>query len=452
MRPSIILRRSLLALVSLLALAAAGLVPAVAPAPAAHAATSALSAPSPKDFGAIPVGRVTEADVQVTNTGASQLQLEVTGGVIVQSNAGGLFDFFAGPAVTPAPTSCVSVQGIAAPLAPHGSCTLGIYFLPTHFGLRATMMTIADSMGGTLTLTLSGAGDAGYYLAGSQAEFATFGLAVHDFESSGMALNRPVVGMAATPSGDGFWLDATDGGVFTFGDAGFFGSTGNIRLNQPVVGMAATPTGHGYWLVASDGGIFTFGDAGFFGSTGNIRLNQPIVGMAATPTGHGYWLVASDGGIFTFGDAGFFGSTGNIRLNQPVVGMAPTPSGDGYWLVASDGGIFTFGDAGFFGSTGNIRLNLPIVGMAASPTGQGYWLVASDGGIFTFNVPFEGSLGGLGIGDVIGMALTTAPLPPELLMAPATAAMSSSARTAGLLDEVQSGTIPLLRPTSVVHR
>jgi hypothetical protein len=35
---------------------------------------------------------------------------------------------------------------------------------------------------------------------------------------------------------------------------------------MPIVGMAATPTGKGYWLVASDGGIFTFGDAVFFGS------------------------------------------------------------------------------------------------------------------------------------------------------------------------------------------
>ena len=33
------------------------------------------------------------------------------------------------------------------------------------------------------------------------------------------------------------------------------------HLNRPIVGMAATPDGKGYWLVASDGGIFAFGDA-----------------------------------------------------------------------------------------------------------------------------------------------------------------------------------------------
>ena len=40
------------------------------------------------------------------------------------------------------------------------------------------------------------------------------------------------------------------------------------RLNQPIVGMAPTPSGNGYWLVARDGGVFCFGDAKFYGSTG----------------------------------------------------------------------------------------------------------------------------------------------------------------------------------------
>ena len=89
---------------------------------------------------------------------------------------------------------------------------------------------------------------------------------------------------------------ATDGGIFAFGDAAFHGSTGAMRLNKPIVGMAATPSGAGYWLVASDGGIFAFGDAVFHGSTGGIPLNRPIVGMAATPSGHGYWMVAPTAG------------------------------------------------------------------------------------------------------------------------------------------------------------
>jgi peptidoglycan hydrolase-like protein with peptidoglycan-binding domain len=213
--------------------------------------------------------------------------------------------------------------------------------------------------------------------------------------SSGLQLNKPDVGMAATPSGQGYWIVASDGGIFSFGDATFYGSTGAIALNKPIVGMAATPSGLGYWLVASDGGIFSFGDASFYGSTGAIALNKPIVGMAATPSGLGYWLVASDGGIFSFGDAAFYGSTGAIRLNKPIVGMAPAPGGIGYWLVASDGGIFAFGTAQFEGSTGGTHLNAPIIGMVATHSGQGYWLAASDGGVFGFgDAPYEGSMGG----------------------------------------------------------
>jgi hypothetical protein len=90
--------------------------------------------------------------------------------------------------------------------------------------------------------------------------------------------------------------------------------------------MAATPTGQGYWLVASDGGIFSFGDAAFYGSVGGNPAVKPVVGMAATPSGQGYWLAGSDGGIFSFGDATFFGSAGNLHLRAPVVGIVGVPN------------------------------------------------------------------------------------------------------------------------------
>ena len=246
----------------------------------------------------------------------------------------------------------------------------------------------------------------GYWMAASDGGVFNFGVTQYWGSTGGMHLNRPIVGMGVTITGNGYWLVASDGGIFSFGqDARFLGSTGAIHLNQPIVGMSVTPTGKGYWLVASDGGIFAFGDARYFGSTGNIHLNRPIVGMSVTPSGKGYWLVASDGGIFAFGDARFLGSTGAIRLNRPIVGMTTTAGGTGYWLVASDGGIFAFGDARFYGSTGNIHLNRPIVGMASSPTGRGYWMVASDGGIFSFgDAIFYGSTGTIHLNQpIIGM-------------------------------------------------
>jgi hypothetical protein len=140
---------------------------------------------------------------------------------------------------------------------------------------------------------------------------------------AGLKLNQPIVGMTTPPDGGlGFWLVATDGGIFSYGTAAFHGSTGAISLNKPIVGMAATVSGQGNWLVASDGGVFAFGDAAFFGSTGDIRLNQPIVGMAPTPSGAGYWLVAADGGVFAFGDAAFFGSAAATPIASPAVAVA----------------------------------------------------------------------------------------------------------------------------------
>jgi len=198
-------------------------------------------------------------------------------------------------------------------------------------------------------------------------------------DASSLALNAPIVDIAATPSGKGYWLLGSDGGIFGFGDAAFHGSTGGAKLNRPVVAMAATPSGKGYWLLASDGGIFSFGDAAFHGSTGNLALNRPVVAMAPTATGHGYWLAASDGGIFSFGDATFHGSTGDLDLNRPIVAMAPTATGRGYWLAASDGGIFGFGDAAFRGSTAGYPLVHPVAGMARTGDGRGYWLVEADG-------------------------------------------------------------------------
>ena len=213
-------------------------------------------------------------------------------------------------------------------------------------------------------------------------------------------LPTPLLGLG------GYRLVASDGGIFSFGDLGFLGSTGGTTLDKPVVGMASTPSRNGYWLVAADGGIFAFGDATFRGSTGGVALDQPIVGMESTATGNGYWLVAADGGIFAFGDAAFLGSTGGTPLDKPVVGMERTVTGAGYWLVASDGGIFAFGDAAFLGSTGGTPLDKPVVGMARTFSGAGYWLAASDGGIFNFgNATFLGSVGGTPLArPIVGLA------------------------------------------------
>ncbi len=191
-----------------------------------------------------------------------------------------------------------------------------------------------------------------------------------------MALLAGIVGAGAWPP-DAAPASGPSPSVFAFGAAGFHGSPAATALAHPVVGIAGTATGHGYWLVASDGGIFTYGDARFYGSTGALHLNAPIVGITATPTGHGYWLVASDGGIFTYGHAGFYGASGPSPSGQPIVGLASSPTGRGYWIVGRDGHVFARGDARVEGSVPAPAMAYQsIVGIAATRRSSGFWLAA----------------------------------------------------------------------------
>jgi len=267
-------------------------------------------------------------------------------------------------------------------------------------------VAVGDSANGAMSLPLEASAPiarSGYRFVASDGGIFSYG-APFLGSTGGMALNKPIVGMAVMPAGDGYYLVASDGGIFNYGSAQFYGSMGGQHLNKPIVGMAVTGDGGGYWLVASDGGIFSFGDAQFYGSTGSLTLNKPIVGMATTPNGWGYYLVASDGGIFNYGNAAFEGSAGSLVLNKPVVGMSVPVSG-GYYLVASDGGIFSYPSTlPFYGSTGSITLNKPVVGMAA--VAGGYYFVAADGGIFAYpsTLPFLGSRGGQPLNaPIVGM-------------------------------------------------
>ncbi|MGH9103933.1 MAG: hypothetical protein ACRDYD_13275, partial [Acidimicrobiales bacterium] len=253
--------------------------------------------------------------------------------------------------------------------------------------LQATCMSHLPS-GAVVGMAASPSGN-GYVEVDSAGDVAVMGGGSCYGSLTGQRLNKPIVGVATDQATGGYWLVASDGGVFAF-NAPFYGSAGGIHLNKPIVGISATHNGDGYRLVASDGGVFDYGNAPFYGSAGGIHLNKPVVGMATDQATGGYWLVASDGGVFSY-NASFHGSAGGIHLNKPVVGMASTLQGDGYQLFASDGGVFAYGEAQFHGSAGGIHLNKPVVaGAASTPTG-GYWLVASDGGIFAYGASFYGS-------------------------------------------------------------
>jgi beta-lactamase class A/ribosomal protein L24E len=238
------------------------------------------------------------------------------------------------------------------------------------------------------------------------------------FGPEGKVVRTPVVAMAATPDGAGYWLVGSDGGVLSFGDAHLYGSAGSPRIS-PIVGMAPTPDGHGYWLVDSDGSVLGFGDAHLYGLTGATPVGASavggssggsIVGIAATPDGEGYWLVGANGGVLGFGDAHYYGSTGGKPRRSRVTGIAATPDGGGYWLVGSDGTVLSFGDAHYYGSTGGKALHAPIVAMAPTVDGRGYWLVASDGAVLSFG---DAHFFGSGAGKPLAQPVVAASAAPE---------------------------------------
>jgi hypothetical protein len=223
--------------------------------------------------------------------------------------------------------------------------------------------------------------EAGYWLAGADGGVFSFGAPFYgsgaapvgacDFSPQASSTRNPVlgcVGIASTPSGDGYWLLNAFRAAMAFGQAGQALQIGCTSLNGATgtwTGLASSPTGKGFFVTSSNGGVEGCGDAVPFGGLTTKTLNAAVVGIEATPDGKGYWLAAADGGVFSFGDASFYGSMGGTHLNAAVVGIAATPDGKGYWLASADGGVFSFGSAPFEGSMAGTPMNAPVVGIAS---------------------------------------------------------------------------------------
>ena len=66
-------------------------------------------------------------------------------------------------------------------------------------------------------------------------------------------------------SGSAQAAEPTSNSVRAFAGAPVLGAQ-SIAPAAPFAAIAATSTGEGYWVAAEDGGVFAFGDARFFGS------------------------------------------------------------------------------------------------------------------------------------------------------------------------------------------
>ncbi len=192
-------------------------------------------------------------------------------------------------------------------------------------------------------------------------------------------VSAPIVAMAATPRGTGYWLASANGRVYAYGTAGHFGPGRPLHLAAPVAGIASTADGRGYWLATAAGGVYAYGDAVNRGSAVQAPVRSPIVSITSTRDGGGYWLLSADGGVHAFGDATWHGGLASIHLTSAAVGLIPSADSQGYWVATSAGAVANFGDAPHLFKSAGGRLTNSVSGIAGTTDGRGYRLVASNG-------------------------------------------------------------------------
>jgi len=205
----------------------------------------------------------------------------------------------------------------------------------------------------------------------------------------------PVVAASGTSNG-AYWLTDATGTISARGGAAFFGDASGIALQAPIVDIAALADGTGYWLLGADGGVYAFGAAGFFGSVAHLDLAAPATAIVASPGKLGYWIVAQDGGVFALGEAKFVGTASGFVLAEPIVDLAATEAG--YWLLGRDGGVFSFGTL-FLGSL--VGSGQRVAEMVASADGGGYTIVGLNGRLSSFGSADLDQAATLSVGEVV---------------------------------------------------
>ena len=150
--------------------------------------------------------------------------------------------------------------------------------------------------------------------------------------------------------------------MFPYGDAGAYGPQAEPPWSQPVVAMAATANGKGYWLVSAGGSVHAFGDT-VTHSPASPGLSS-IVGIAADTATGGYWLVDRSGVVYPY-DAADYGSIPASTGERNVSGIEAQPGGGGYRLVDLGGSMICFGDATQLGSALASHPTRPVIAIAA---------------------------------------------------------------------------------------
>ena len=154
----------------------------------------------------------------------------------------------------------------------------------------------------------------------------------------------------------------------------------------PIVAMAATPDGGGYWLADANGTVFSFGDALQLAPVSPVRVTSSVTGLAVSGNGTGAWMAEQDGTVLSLGTATAHGSLTGVPATSPVTSIAavlmPAPDTLAYDLAEADGRVAAVGQAAYYGSAFGKHLVARIIALVSTPDRKGYWLIGADGSVY----------------------------------------------------------------------
>lgn len=197
----------------------------------------------------------------------------------------------------------------------------------------------------------------------------------------------------------GYWQVRANGQVFAFGDARVYATTSpNSGPKGTVYGMAAHPSGQGYWYVDNFGRVVAAGLAYWQGDMENAGIDD-VIDIAPTPSGNGYWLLRLNGAIHSFGDALDHGTeTRSVNLPSGAPALARSlcahPTVQGYWILWMDGYISAHNVTDFSSATDrtNFTSGEYMAVLEHTADGAGWWAMSTNGRIqIGGNAPHKGN-------------------------------------------------------------
>ena len=238
-------------------------------------------------------------------------------------------------------------------------------------------------------------------------------------------LTVTAMSIAATHTGNGYWVLFSDGSVRAFGDAAINGTYfWRVPLTSTTTRMINTSSSFIFYYATYAENPYGFRKSANFSHYDNTLRGTAI---ASHPTKKGFWVTDGSGQIFSYGEAqnygglvnrtynatqaGLVGSGNSFRLGLEdwPHGLTPTKTGNGYWIAFASGRIAAFGDAvkqgdGYINEYTN-RIDIGnqnndwsvfrylVWDVVRDPDGKGFWTLLANGDVKSYEAELWGQPG-----------------------------------------------------------